>query len=112
MNKQEKIQRVEIKCLKAIIGAKRINKQRNKNIRKLGIKSAIQILNERKLCWYERIVRTGDERQVKKVYRTKPTEKGKRGRLKKKWNGPTVKINKKGVNWNSIKQLLLDRKSK
>lgn len=111
--KQERrLQAIEMKYHRKVLGVCRMDKRRNEDIRKeLGIKSVKQILEEKKLRWFGHIVRMEEGRQVKKSWEARPLGKNKRGRPKQKWDSSVVNIlNKKGKDWTSAQALARDRK--
>lgn len=69
-----------------MLGVKRTNRRLNTDIRKeLGIKSLKKELEEKKLQWFEHMVRMEDK-QVKAVWETKINRKRKRGIHRQTWN--------------------------
>lgn len=110
--RQEKqIQAMEMKYLRRVIGARRIDKKRNEDIRKqLHVKSAKLYLEEKKLRWFGHLVRMEENRQVKKIWETRPEGKNKRGRPKTTWNATVEKILiEAGETWHSAKHIARDR---
>lgn len=82
-SQKSKIQAMEMKYLRRVKGITKKYKIRSETIGKeLEVKSTIKKIQQKQMNWYGHLIRMKDDRQVKKVWRTKS---GKRGRPQKKW---------------------------
>lgn len=109
---EQRVQAIEMKYLRKVMGVRRTDRIRNTEIRsKLKVKSAKEIIENKKLNWFGHLVRMPNDRNVKKIWKAAPGGKNKRGRPKTTWNNSVANIlGRRGQVWNSATALAGDRK--
>ena len=109
---ESRLQALEMKYLRRVLGVTRMDRLRNDYIRKeLEVESILELINKRKLQWFGHLARMNSERQVRKVWEAGITEKRERGRPPENWYSATSKLlKKKGLTWQEGKKLATNKK--
>lgn len=112
IRQKNKIQAMEMKYLRRVLGVTREDRIRNIQIREeLGVKPVTHFIEQRQLSWWGHIQRMNNNRQVKLVYEARPQTKRKRGRPRKTWNQEISRIlHERGKTWVEAKNLAKNRK--
>lgn len=112
ISQKDKIQAMEMKYLRRVLGVTKEDRIRNIQIREeLGVKPVTHFIEMRQLSWWGHIQRMNNNRQVKLVYEARPQTKRKRGRPRKTWNQEISRIlQEKGKTWEEAKKLAKNRK--
>lgn len=112
ISQKNKIQAMEMKYLRRVLGVTKEDRIRNIQIREeLGVKPVTHFIEMRQLSWWGHIQRMNNNRQVKLVYEARPQTKRKRGRPRKTWNQEISRIlQEKGKTWEEAKKLAKNRK--
>lgn len=111
-NRQKsKIQAVEMKYLRRVVGKTRLDRIRNTQIREeLDMKPVTEFIEQRQLSWWGHIQRMSDDRPVKQVYEARIQTKRRRGRPKQTWNKVVGDIlQKRGKTWKEAVAMTRDR---
>ena len=109
---RERMEAVEMNCLRNICGLRRIDRVPNVEIRRMCGKnvSVSQRMDQGVLRWFGHVERMRNERLVKRVYDPEVRGVRRRGRPRKSWmNGVKETLERKGLNIQEAKVSLQDR---
>ena len=80
------IQAAEMKYLRRVANKTRFDRERNSKIREeVGVRPAMDMVEEKQLKWYGHVKRMGPERITRRVVEAREWEKRSRGRPRKTW---------------------------
>ena len=80
------IQAAEMKYLRRVANKTRFDRERNSKIREeVGVRPAMDMIEEKQLKWYGHVKRMGPERITRRVVEAREWEKRSRGRPRKTW---------------------------
>lgn len=108
---RSKIQAMEMKYLRRILGKTRRDKIRNTQIREeLGMKPVLQFIEQRQLSWWGHIQRMSADRPVRQIYEARIQTKRRRGRPRQTWNKiVSLTLQERGKTWKEATALARDR---
>lgn len=109
---KSKIQTLEMKYLRAVKGVTRRDKIRNQKVREdLKVEPILEYMDRQKMKWFGHITRMGENRQVKRVWLARTTDKKTRGRPRKTWDNTVAEcLKKRGKTWNEGTKLAKNKK--
>lgn len=109
---ESRIQSMEMKYLRGVMGVTRIDRVRNSDIREeLKIPAITEFIEERQLSWWGHLQRAKEDRQVKRIWEARVKIKRGRGRPKESWEDAIVKaLQRRGKQIPEARILARDRK--
>lgn len=98
---KRKLQTVEMKYLRAVLGVTRRDKIRNDHIRtKLQVEPLEKYIERNQLRWFGHLTRMQNKQQAKKIWQTRASGRRPRGRPRKTWDKAVAEIlRERGLNW-------------
>jgi hypothetical protein len=104
--KKSKIQAMEMKFLREILGKTRSDKIRNNDIREqLKVDDIKHDMERNRLKWYGHVMCMADERIPKKMLEMKLRGRRPRGRLRTRWMDQVQRdMEKRGKKWTQVQQ--------
>lgn len=108
---ESKIQAMEMRYLRKILGKTRRDRIRNITVRKdIGVEPSIDIIKRNQLRWYGHLMRMEDNRVAKLVYEARTEGKRRRGRPRRTWEEEIREsLQEKGIEWRKGKELARNR---
>lgn len=98
---KSRLQTLEMKYLRGVKGISRRDKIRNEAVRsELNVEPILKSIEKQHLKWFGHIVRMEDERQTKRIWLAKSTQKRPKGRPRKTWDQVVAECLKdRGISW-------------
>lgn len=104
---KSKIQAVEMKYLRRVMGVTKRDRLRNIDIRRdLEIQPTLDFIEQRQLSWWGHLVRMEERRPVRRIWEARIERYKKRGRPRQTWDKTVAGIlERKGTTWSDAKRL-------